>query len=385
MTTSSTSGSRAGGGRAGGGGEQVERRVRRHRAQGPEDRPGHEDVADVVGTHDQHARCTAARRGRRARDGARRGGGAPRGDRARRRIPGLLAGSPAVSWFRTRPLARDVWLVAEPGHVNSWLVAGRDRAVLVDSGLGIAPIRTVVEALTDRPVDVVHTHAHLDHVGGDAEFSRVAIHPAGVPELTAGASAAERRRYLAHTRRMLAAADAYRALDRDFFHLLSADSDPRPLPPGVDETTWGARAGARAGPARRGGCRRPRRSGAGRPAHARTLARIPSASSTSGNGLLFAGGHDQHRTDLRAGARVRPRRVRGLHRAARRARRGRAPRAHGALRARRRRGRLPAPVAGAFACLLAGDAVVRPARDCDDDPVRKAVFDACSIYVPSEG
>ena len=284
-------------------------------------------------------------------------------------------------WFHTRPVARDVWLVAEPGHVNSWLVAGRDRAVLVDSGLGIAPIRPVVEALTDRPVDVVHTHAHLDHVGGDAEFSRVAIHPAGVAELTAGASAAERRRYLAHTRRMLAAADAYRALDRDFFHLLSADSDPRPLPPGVDETTWAP------GPAPTpdlladgdvvdlGG------------RELRVL-HTPGHSPDSvcfldeRAGLLFGGDTintgpayaQAPEADLPAFAASTARLAELDVHLVLMAHFGRAVAEGAYLR----------EVADAFARLLAGDAVLRPARDCDADPVREAVFDACSIYVPAD-
>ncbi|PVZ12901.1 MBL fold metallo-hydrolase [Actinomycetospora cinnamomea] len=283
-------------------------------------------------------------------------------------------------WFHARPVARGVWLVAEPGHVNSFLVAGRDRAVLVDSGLGIAPIRRVVEALTDRPVDVVHTHAHLDHVGGDAEFDRVAIHPAGVAELRAGASASERRRYLAHTRRMLTAADAYRALDRDFFHLLSADSDPRPLPPGVDETTWAP------GPALEpalladgdvvdlGG-------------RALTVLHTPGHSPDSvcfldeHAGLLFGGDTvntgptyaQAPESDLAAFA-ASTARLADL-----------ADDVHLVLMAHFGRavaeGAYLREVAAAFARLLAGDAVLRPARDCDDDPVREAVFDACSIYL----
>lgn len=288
-----------------------------------------------------------------------------------------------MSWFRTRPVTRDVWLVAEPGHVNSWLVAGRDRAVLVDSGLGIAPVRPVVAALTDRPVDVVHTHAHLDHVGGDAEFDRVAIHPAGVAELRAGAGAAERRRYLAHTRRMLAAADAYRALDRDFFHLLSGDSDPRPLPPDVD-TTWAPRPGPEPDLLHDGDVV---------DLGGRTLRVLHTPGHTPDSlcfldehaGLLFAGDTvntgpiyaQAPESDLAAFA-ASTARLAEL-----------ADHVHLVLMSHFGRGvaegRYLREVADAFATLRAGEAVVRPARDCDDDPVREAVFDACSIYVAADG
>lgn len=137
----------------------------------------------------------------------------------------------ADAWFHVRPVAAGAWLVAEPGHVNAWLVAGRDRAVLVDTGLGLVPVRPVAEAACGMPVDAVNTHHHLDHVGGNAEFDRVLAHET-FP--TTGVAPAERSSYLAYTRAMLAAVDAYRDLDRQFFHLLSADSDPRPLPGGAD-------------------------------------------------------------------------------------------------------------------------------------------------------
>lgn len=150
-------------------------------------------------------------------------------------------------WFHVRPVAAGAWLVAEPSHVNSWLVAGDDRAVLVDTGLGIAPIRPVVEATADRPVEVVNTHHHFDHVGGNAEFDAVAVHERGVPLLAAGASPSERAGYLAYTRALLAAAQDYREADRRFFHLLTDDADPRPLPAGFDAEAW-VRPGPPAGP-----------------------------------------------------------------------------------------------------------------------------------------
>ncbi|MHC1558554.1 MBL fold metallo-hydrolase [Actinomycetospora sp. C-140] len=286
-----------------------------------------------------------------------------------------------MSWFFTRPVARGVWLVAEPGHVNSWLVAGRDRAVLVDSGLGIAPIRPVVAALTDRPVDVVHTHAHVDHVGGDAEFDRVAIHPDGAAELRAGADPAERRRYLAYARRLLAAAPAYRALDGEFFHLLCADADPRPLPDDVD-TTWSPGSAPEPDPLVEGdvvdlGGRSLRVLHT--PGHSPDSVcfldedvGLLVAGDTVNTGPIYAQAPE---SDLAAFA-ASTARLAAL-----------ADDVHLVLMGHFGRGVAEGyylrAVADAFARLLAGDAVLRPARDCDDDPVREAVFDACSIYVPA--
>jgi glyoxylase-like metal-dependent hydrolase (beta-lactamase superfamily II) len=143
-----------------------------------------------------------------------------------------------MSWFQTRELHPGVWLVAEPSHVNSWLVAGDDRAVLLDTGLGIVPIRPVAEALTDRPVSVLNTHAHFDHIGGNHEFGEIAIHELGATALEQEPASALLADYLAYTGRLLAAADAYRDTDRALFHLLSPDNDPRPLPEEFDPASW---------------------------------------------------------------------------------------------------------------------------------------------------
>ncbi|WP_238006381.1 MBL fold metallo-hydrolase [Dactylosporangium sp. AC04546] len=137
-------------------------------------------------------------------------------------------------WFAVEEIGPGAWLVAEPGHVNCFLVAGTDRAVLVDTGLGIADVAAVVRRLTDRPVLAVNTHGHSDHRGGNRSFADVAAHPAAAAALTSAVPPADLAAYLAVAREQLAAYDAIRAIDDRFFHLFAAATRPRPLPPGAD-------------------------------------------------------------------------------------------------------------------------------------------------------
>ena len=61
-----------------------------------------------------------------------------------------------------------MFAISEPRQyegVNSFLVIGAQRAVLFDSGLGVAGIRDIVRRLTTLPVTVVNSHTHFDHVG----------------------------------------------------------------------------------------------------------------------------------------------------------------------------------------------------------------------------
>jgi len=103
-------------------------------------------------------------------------------------------------WFRICDLGRGVHLVSErldmidpgfaTGTVNTYLIEGRRRAALFDTGMGIGSMRQAVEQLTSLPVCVINSHSHWDHVGGNCQFDDIAIHPAEAGELPEGADLA---------------------------------------------------------------------------------------------------------------------------------------------------------------------------------------------------
>jgi glyoxylase-like metal-dependent hydrolase (beta-lactamase superfamily II) len=134
------------------------------------------------------------------------------------------------SWFAIVPVARRTWLIGEPGHVNCFLVEGDDRAVLVDTGLGIEDIGAAVRTVTAKPVLAVNTHSHSDHRGGNHFFADVAAHPLASDVLTAPVDQAYLDGYLAVAREQLAAYARMAADDRRFFHLFTDATTPRPLP-----------------------------------------------------------------------------------------------------------------------------------------------------------
>jgi glyoxylase-like metal-dependent hydrolase (beta-lactamase superfamily II) len=96
----------------------------------------------------------------------------------------------ADRWFERREVEDGLLLVTEP-HVdpflraNVWLVRGRNRDVLVDSGLGLASLRQALADLLDRPLTAVATHRHYDHVGGLHEFDEVVVHRADAAAVAA--------------------------------------------------------------------------------------------------------------------------------------------------------------------------------------------------------
>ena len=85
-------------------------------------------------------------------------------------------------WFEILRLPNRVYALWEPGHseqVNAFLVLGRDRDLLYDTGMGIASVADALddvrraERLPDKPLTVVLSHNHLDHNGGIADFGEI--------------------------------------------------------------------------------------------------------------------------------------------------------------------------------------------------------------------
>jgi glyoxylase-like metal-dependent hydrolase (beta-lactamase superfamily II) len=144
-------------------------------------------------------------------------------------------------WFCLRDVVPGLRLIAEPGHVCSWLVEGDERAVLFDTGTGIDSIRGAAEQLTSRPLSVVNTHYHFDHVGGNHEFEEIAIHEAGAALLKRPANPAVLASYMKFTQRRLELLPEYRSLD-EWFSLITPEEEPRPLPHGFEADDWTIRA-----------------------------------------------------------------------------------------------------------------------------------------------
>lgn len=80
--------------------------------------------------------------------------------------------------FTVEPLEEGIFGIDTPPlHVWSYLVVGRDRALLIDTGLGFGSLKAVVSTLTSLPVTVVNTHGHPDHCGGNWEFPACYMSP----------------------------------------------------------------------------------------------------------------------------------------------------------------------------------------------------------------
>ncbi|MFX1357091.1 MAG: MBL fold metallo-hydrolase [Promethearchaeota archaeon] len=62
-------------------------------------------------------------------------------------------------------------------YVNLFLILGNKKALLIDTGCGLFPLKPIIdEIIKEKPLLIVNTHSHFDHIGANYEFKEIMIH-----------------------------------------------------------------------------------------------------------------------------------------------------------------------------------------------------------------
>ena len=80
-------------------------------------------------------------------------------------------------FYHIEPLFPGMTRIWDVARTAIYLVEGSEKAVLIDTGVGVGSLKSVVDGLTDKPVTVLLTHAHVDHALGAAGFDDVRVSP----------------------------------------------------------------------------------------------------------------------------------------------------------------------------------------------------------------
>ena len=68
-----------------------------------------------------------------------------------------------------------VWLMDEAHEATGYLVAGREKACVIDTMNGYNDLYSAVRKITDKPLTVVNTHGHPDHIFGNMYFEEACM------------------------------------------------------------------------------------------------------------------------------------------------------------------------------------------------------------------
>ena len=83
------------------------------------------------------------------------------------------------NWFTIEKIDDDTYAISEYKHweqTHCYLLLGKQKSILIDTGLGIENIKTVVSSITDKPIQVITTHVHWDHIGGHKYFNNICVY-----------------------------------------------------------------------------------------------------------------------------------------------------------------------------------------------------------------
>ncbi len=64
---------------------------------------------------------------------------------------------------------------------TGYLLIGDKKAVVIDTMNGLNDLYKVVRSYTDKPIMVINTHGHPDHIYGNVYFEEAYINPADIP------------------------------------------------------------------------------------------------------------------------------------------------------------------------------------------------------------
>ena len=74
-------------------------------------------------------------------------------------------------------LGNHAWIVETSDNTTMYIIEGNDKALLIDTGTQCDSLDAVIRHLTQKPLQVVITHAHGDHAGNIDFFNEIYLHP----------------------------------------------------------------------------------------------------------------------------------------------------------------------------------------------------------------
>lgn len=69
--------------------------------------------------------------------------------------------------------APDTWEIDEFECASVFVLVGKEKALVIDTGIGIGDLRGAIEKITDKPLVLVLSHGHGDHLGNAWQFDEV--------------------------------------------------------------------------------------------------------------------------------------------------------------------------------------------------------------------
>lgn len=88
--------------------------------------------------------------------------------------------------YRARKIFENTWVVDIGATCFCYLLVGREKALVIDTGVNPANLRAYLETLTDKPIMATNTHGHIDHTTCNGFFDEVYMQPEAIKDVNFG-------------------------------------------------------------------------------------------------------------------------------------------------------------------------------------------------------
>lgn len=79
------------------------------------------------------------------------------------------------NWYQVKKISETVWCISDHGFDLMYLVKGKERAMLIDTGFGVGNLPDLCSKFASVEILSVLTHAHPDHCMGAGQFSNTYV------------------------------------------------------------------------------------------------------------------------------------------------------------------------------------------------------------------
>ncbi|MBQ9327472.1 MAG: MBL fold metallo-hydrolase [Solobacterium sp.] len=76
------------------------------------------------------------------------------------------------------------WDMEKEKSINLWMIEGSEMSVLVDAGMKLGGLKEFLKEITDKPLRVVVSHGHFDHIGNIDDFDEIWMNHEDIPLLS---------------------------------------------------------------------------------------------------------------------------------------------------------------------------------------------------------
>lgn len=85
-------------------------------------------------------------------------------------------------WYDVSQLTNYSYRINEAQTYAMYLIEGTRQSILIDTGVGVGNLHSLVADLVDTPITIALTHTHWDHIGAAAQFENVLVSSVELPE-----------------------------------------------------------------------------------------------------------------------------------------------------------------------------------------------------------